>query len=516
MNLLASVGEFLNVHAFALVGLTLLVALGAGIAARGDLREELRLGGVRFHAAAAGISLLGLVVAALLIPAFARHGWEGHESFYLDIFLGRQNEEMESSALLTSPLLVMLYRALAFLPGVGPWSMVAVSLLFGAASIWVTAQLARAWTGSATGGLVAALLVALHPHQAVWASSAYQVILPFLLALCSVYAVVVAVERTSGALYVAAAGLYALAVATRVEYLFLGPGLAAVLAMGGRPVLRQWRAWLPGVAVGIGLVASQLLRLGGTVGERDASEPLAFYLGHFVQHVLWIELWHPYHSPLCWPALALGLAALAPRWRTLVCVGVTLAALHLVYSIFNDYSTRHTLLPVVLLAVVAAAGVAHAWEELPGGALARGLAVAMTVACAVPSSSTLLSFRDRYYGDSELLRTVERHLSWDSSIDLDAYLEQDCYLITEWEPLWERTACGSQFNLADPLDRPGILERHDGCVLWLYDSDNVIWTSRDVHSRAAKLRWLYDWELLGPLTLDDGYEAIVYRLVLPP
>jgi len=514
MNLLVSISGFIQAYSYAVIGLYLAILITTLVMARRDLLEEWQRGGSRFHAAAAGISLLGLTVAAVVIPAFARHGWEGHESFYLDIFLDRQNEEMESSALLTSPLLAMLYRILAALPGLGPWSMVAVSLLFGAASIWVAAHLARKWTGSAVGGLAAALLIALHPHQAVWSSSAYQVILPFLLALSSLLAVVLAVERASRPLYVVAAGLFALAVATRIEYLFLGPGLAAVILVGGRPVLRDWRAWMPGVAVAVVLVGLQVLRLGGTVGERDASEPLAFYVGHFVQHLLWIDLWHPYDSPLCWPALALGLVALFSRWRALVSIAVVLVSLHLAYCIFSDYSPRHTLLPVVLLAVVSGAGIAYAWNDLPYRGLARGMAAVMALACVVPSLGMLVSFRDRYYGESELLRAVADPAAWDRTVDLDAYIEKDCYLITEWEPLWERTACGSQFNLADPLDRPGILRHHGGCVLWLYDVDNVRWTSRDVQSRADKLQWLYDWELLGSIALDDGYEAVVYRLML--
>ena len=514
MNLIEFASGLVQAQPYAAVCLHLVIIAGALVMAWDDLHEEWRRAGWRFHAAAAGASLLGLIVAAVVIPTFTQHGWEGHESFYLDIFLGRDNEEMHTSALLTSPLLRMLYLTLAVLPGLGPWSMLVISLIFGAASIWVGAQLARIWTGSAAGGLAAALLIALHPNQAVWSSSAYQVILPFLIALCSVLVLVIAVARPTWPLYVAAAGLWTLAVATRIEYVFLGPALAAIVALGGRRTLRNWRAWLPGVAVAIVFVALQVLRLGGTVAERDAGEPMAYYLGHIKQNVLWIELWYPYNSPLCWPALALGVVALASRWRVLVAIIGVVVVFHLPYTIYYDYSTRHTLLSVVLLAVVAGAGVAYAWRDLPFGPLGKGLAAALALACAVPSLGTLLTFRERYYGEPELIQTVEDRTAWAQRVDLDAYLAQDCYLITEWVPLWERTACGSHVNLADPLDRPQILADHDGCVLWLYDVDNVLWTSRDVHMRAARLKWLYDWELLGSVTLDDGYEALVYQLIV--
>ena len=514
MNPIEAASGLVQAHPYVAVCLHLAIVAGALVVARDDLYEEWQRAGWRFHAAAAGMSLLGLVVAAVVIPAFTRHGWEGHESFYLDIFLGKDNEEMHSSELLTSPLLRLVYLTLAALPGIGPWSMLAVSLLSGAASIWVAAQLVRVWTGSAAGGLAAALLVALHPHQAVWSSSAYQVILPYLLALSSVLVLVIAVPRSTWSLYVAAAGLWTLAAASRIEFLFLGPALVVLIALGGRRALRNWQAWLPGVGVAAALVVVHLLRLGGTVAERDASEPMAYYLGHIKQNVLWIELWHPYDSPLCWPALALGAVALASRWRVLAAIVTVVIVFHLPYTIYYDYSTRHTLLSAVLLAAVAGAGIAYAWKDLPFGPLAKGLAVTMALACAVPSVGTLLTFRERYYGQSELIQTVEDRSAWEQPVDLDAYLAMNCYLITEWVPLWDRTACGSHVNLADPVERPQLLADHDGCVLWLYDVDNVLWTSRDVHMRAARLQWLYDWELLGSVTLDDGYEALVYQLIV--
>ena len=516
--MLQSVSGIVQAHPYLVITLHLGIVLAALIGARAELREEWRRAGWRFHALCGGCALLGLVVAALVIPALTRHGFEGHESFYLDVFLGRDNEEMHSSPLLTAPLLRMLYLALAAIPGMPPASMVVVNLLIGAACVWIAGQLGRAMTGDRTAGVITAGMVALHPHQACWSSSAYQIILPLLLVLCAVLVLVLAIQRASWLLYAAAAGLWTLAVATRIETVFLGPGLAILVLLAGRQTLRDWRTWSPAVGLAVAMGAVHLLRLGGTVAERDAGEPWAYYLGYFREHVLWPDLWHPYDAISAWPALLAGVVVLARggRWRVLAGIAAVIVTFHLPYTVYYDYTTRHTLLSVVLLAVVGGMGVAHVWNGMGilEGVSARILAAALLVGCLTPSLVTLSHYRARYYADSEQLVAAVDRSAWENRLDLDTYLEQGCYLITEWPNLWERTACGSHVNLADPLDRPQILEEHDGCVLWLYDVDNVVWTSRDVHMRAAKQEWLYDWELIGSIVLEDGYEAAVKKLVL--
>jgi hypothetical protein len=515
MDLIATLGSFAQAHDHALVVVHLGVLAAALIWARGELREELGGGSWRFHGSILGAAALALLVSAVVIPAFTRHGWEGHESFYLDIFLGRDNEEMHSSPLLTAPLLRVLYLGLAAVPGMPPTAMVAVNLLFGAAAVWIAAQLGRALTGHDGAGVVTGVLVALHPHQACWASSAYQIILPFGLTVGAVLAVVLGVRRSSARLYVVGVALWTLAVGTRIEVVFLGPGLAAIVLLGGKAALRDWRAWGLGVVAAAGLGALHVLRLAGTVAERDAGEPWAYYIGYFREHVLWLDLWHPYGSVLAWPALGIGAYAMVRSGRrgrmALAGIAAVVLTFHLPYTVYYDYTTRHTLLSVVLLAVVAAAGVDLAWRN--GGAWRVG-AVALALGCVVPSLITLGQYRGRYYGEPERLAEAVEASAWETKLELGDFMRDGCYLITEWPPLWERTACGSHVNMADPLDRPEILDEHDGCVIWLYDVDNVLWTSRDVHMRAAKLEWLYDWELIGSITLDDGYEAGVRRLVL--
>ena len=515
MNPIQAIGGFVQAHPFGVTIVHLAVLAAALVIARDDLRDEWRRTPRSFHVGAGVAALVGLVVAALVIPTFARHGWEGHEAYYFDLFLGRDNDEMHTSALLTSPLLRLVYGALALVPGMSPTSMVVVSLIVGAAAVWIAAHLGRVVTGSATAGLVTGALVALHPHQAVWSSSAYQVILPFTLALCAVLALLLAQQRGSWRLYVLAGVVWTLAVATRIEYAFLGRGLALMILWPGRRALRLWRAGAAGAAAAAALGALHVLRLGGTVAERDAGEPWVYYWGHFRQHIAWPDLWHPYDSPLTWAALAVGAVTLirAGRWRVTAGLFALVFTFHLPYTVYYDYTTRHTLLSVVLFAAVAGAGAAVAWDR--GGAL-RVAAAAMVLGCVVPSCLTLTQLRTRYYGDPSMLYGAVDAAAWDRQLDLTEFMQQDCYLITEWPPLWERTPCGSHVNMADPLDRPEILDDHDGCVLWLYDVDNVMWTSRDVHMRAAKLSWLYDWEVAGSITLDDGYEAAVLKLAVDP
>ena len=515
MDLLSTLGSFAQTHDHALVCLHLAVLAGFVVLARAELREDLLRGGWRFHGPLLGATGLALLVSAVVIPVFARHGWEGHESFYLDIFLGRDNEEMHSSPLLTAPLLRVLYLGLAAVPGMPATAMLVVNLLFGAAAVWLAAQLGRALTGSDGAGVLTGVMVALHPHQACWASSAYQIIAPFMLTVGAVLAVVLGARRSSGRLYLVGVALWTLAVGTRIEVVFLGPGLAAIVLLGGRSTLADWRAWGAGVVAAAGLGALHVLRLAGTVAERDAGEPWAYYLGYFREHVLWLDLWHPYGSLLAWPALGVGAWVMVRSGRrgrvALAGVAAVVLTFHLPYTVYYDYTTPPPQLSVVLLAALAAGGVDHTWRL---GGVWRGVAGLLVVGCVLPSLITLSQYRGRYYGEPERLVEAVEASAWETQLDLGEFMKDGCYLITEWPPLWERTACGSHVNMADPLDRPEILEEHDGCVIWLYDVDNVLWTSRDVHMRAAKLQWLYDWELIGSITLDDGYEAAVMRLVL--
>jgi len=516
--MLRTPAEFLSAHPGLAVGLHLLVTVVLGIWARDELRAGWRLTGRGFRLGVLAAMALALLASAVIVPGLTRHGWEGHEAIYLDLFLDRPSgESLEDSPLLVAPLPAAIYGTLGRIPGLPPLVMVLFNLVLGALAVGSAAWNARLLTGDDRTGVVTGLLAALHPLLAFWSSSAYQVILPCALGQLAITALLLARQRPSTRTLALAGALWGLAVSARVEYVLLAPALVALWLLGGVAALRQVRRWLPAAAVGGVLGALHLLPLGLAAASRATGESHAYYLGMFRYHVLWPDVWDPYDALWTWPALGIGVGLLALRgragWNALAGVGAIALAFHLPYSAFWDYATRHTLLPVAAVATVAAAGIAGTWER---GAAGRIVAGALALGCLVPLLLGLGTCRQRYYADHEqILRTV-RDVDWEAPVALDPYVDQGCYLVTEHPPLWEAYATGSHVNIADPLEGPQIWADHGGCVLWLKDADDLRWTSRDVMSRAWKLEHLFDWEPVGAVELDDGFRAAAYRLTTWP
>lgn len=516
--MLRTLAEFLAAHQGTAVGLHLLVTAGLVVWARDEIRAGWRLTGRSFRLGTLLALALALGASAVIVPGLTRHGWEGHEAIYLDLFLDRPSgESLEDSPLLVAPLPAAIYGTLGRIPGLPPLVMVLFNMALGAAAVGAAAWNARLLTGDDRTGFLTGMLAALHPLLAFWSSSAYQVILPCALGLLSITALLLARQRPSTRTLVLAGALWGLAVAARVEYVLLAPALVALWLLGGLAAMRQVRLWLPAAVAGSLLGALHLLPLGLAAATRDTGESAAYYLGMFRYHVLWPDVWDPYDALWTWPALGIGVGLLAlrgrPGWNALAGVGAIALAFHLPYSAFWDYATRHTLLPVTALACVAAAGISGTWERGTAGRIVAG---ALAAGCLLPLVFGLGVARQRYYADHELLGRVVKGVDWDTPVDLQSYVDQGCYLVTEHPPLWETYPTGSHVNIADPLEGPQIWADHGGCVLWLKDADDLRWTSRDVMSRAWKLEHLFDWEPVGAVELDDGFRAAAYRLTAWP
>jgi hypothetical protein len=518
MGFLRTIAESLQAHPGLTVGLHLAATALFAWLARDEVRAGWRLTGRDFRLGTLVAMALALAASAVVVPGLTRHGWEGHEAIYLDLFEDRPSgESVEDSPLLVAPLPAAVYTTMGKIPGLPPLSMVLLNLALGALAVGAAAWNARLLTGDDRTGIVAGLLTALHPLLAFWSSSAYQVILPCALGQLSITALLLARQRPSTRTLLLAAALWGLAVASRVEYVLLAPALVALWLLGGGRAVREFRRWLPALGVGAALGALHLLPLGLAAVTRDTGEPLAYYLGMVRLHLLWSDVWDPYDALWTWPALGIGFALLGLRgregWAALAGVGAIALAFHLPYCAFWDYATRHTLLPVAAVATVVAAGIAGTWER---GVAGRVVAGALAIGCGVPLVLGLGMARQRYYADADVLPRVVRGVDWDHPLALEPYVEQGCYLVTEHPALWDAYPTGSHVNIADPLEGPQIWAAHDGCVLWLMDADDVRWTSRDVMSRAWKLEHLFDWEPVGSIELDDGHRAAVRRLLTPP
>ena len=238
--------------------------------------------------AAAGRLYAGLFCAALFVrlvgvPALSRHGFDGHEAEFYDLFIGARAVNRGGTVLY--PAMQWMWAGLGSVLPHQPWIPVVLMSGVGAASVVVCADLARLLLRDPARprrGLVAAAVagavVALHPVHAAWSSGAYNVILPFFFGCCVLWVGAQVGRSRQPSLWVATAGAaaWALVVATRLDAALVGLP-AALFAVFLSPldtpwrdgVRRRWVLVLP-LVVGLGLGAAAALPL---VGFRErASE----------------------------------------------------------------------------------------------------------------------------------------------------------------------------------------------------------------------------------------------------
>lgn len=468
----------------------------------------------RFRIGALAAGGLSVLVATLVIPSLSGHLWIGHEGLYLDVFEGRPNPETSSSLYLTTPLLRFVYQGMGFVPGLPPASMVVLNVLAGALSVGAVAGIVRRITGDAAAAVVAAFLVAIQPTHAFWSTSAYHVMVPFALAQCGLLALLEGAHRRSTRLILLSAALGPLAVAGRTEtVLFLPAGLALVMLLEGRKLRKVAPAALPGVAVGAVLTTAFLAPMVGPMLAGEGSEwTLDLLLALAGQNLLWLHLWSPYDHVAAWPLILVGVGALirAGRDGRVAAAGLILLllAFHLPYSLFSDYAPRHAMVGAASLAAFAAAGLTATWRA----GWARYVGVLLLISLLLPGAAALLEVRQRYHAPPEVLLAAVDPEAWDTPVDLDAYLAQDCAIVAD-DPIWALESPIPHLHLTHPRAGPKLWEESDGCILWLHDASNVVWNSTDVHERAHRLHHLFEWELLGSVRVDYGYPAAVYRMV---
>ena len=287
------------------------------------------------------------------VPALSRHGFDGHEAEFYDLFIGARAVNRGGTVLY--PALQWLWAGLGSVLPHQPWIPVVLMSGVGAASVVVCADLARLLLRDPARprrGLVAAAVagavVALHPVHAAWSSSAYNVILPFFFGCCVLWVGAQVGRSRQRRVATAGAAAWALVVATRLDAALVGLP-AALFAVFLSPldtpwrdgVRRRWVLVLP-LVVGLGLGAAAALPLvyPGEVpgaGERE----LAFWSTcrcwstTFPLAGLWVAL-----LAVC------AVAALREDAVLATVLLVELVANHLVMGSFDDLGDRHLLLAV--------------------------------------------------------------------------------------------------------------------------------------------------------------------------
>lgn len=480
------------------------LSLGWLVASLVRARGAFALGLQRWERAAAfALALLALWVRLSFVPSVAGHLFEGHEAEYLDLFLGQRSPGAGDTTLY--PAMQGWWWALGHLL---PRYEV-VPILVGALVGGLAAALLAGAVGLLAGrraGWVAVLILAVHPAQAAWSGSAYNVIGPHALEALALLAVARLLAggagEAEGPLSSLAGAALGLAMACRLE---VGVALAplALLALD-RPGLarRLWPRLLVGAA--LGLAAVWPLLGGGTPGSGERAQALS-------NNALWTAPYGSLGSTVGLALVGLG-AALAlsrhPRRGAALILGTVVG--HLALSTFDDLGERHVLalLPGLVWALSAGA-TALGRRALPLAALALVL-----------EGRELVDLRGRYEGSEEAYAALLSRPPYDAlprrylrapSAPGRSPVDPACGIISEdsrvTEPPYQ-----SHFNLWDPAEAEA-LRGPGGCLQWCIDAADWRWSSRAVRDRALRVEWLY---ALRPVAVVEeplsGYACLVVDL----
>ncbi len=468
-------------------------------------------------AVAAGIS------AGVFAP-FER--WEalGHEASYVDCYLGKANPSGAEGweGYVTYPLLRWFYWALGGLFGrADPTPLLALTLVFRAVTVVGVGWLAWLLFGDRKVSGLAALLLVVHPWHAVWAATAFNVILPFGLGVLSVLLAVQAWRDGDKRLFLAAAATGTLVVGSRVELGLFAVAIFCLLGglgptWGRSPKVLQPRFWAPAVTV-ILLVGFALFAGPGQLTEQGGYHGIGGYAATVSRQAWVIGLLDPFGTPAALGTLLVASVLAFRRGKDnqalLFGLWVWAVTTHVLLSTFNDYGFRQALLPGLALVLI----VAQFGRELGAGQprLLQGVCGLGLLVVLGASVQSLADSAGRYYADGS--EFAARHEGFRgpelSASDVES---GDCYLITDNERLWSMGLAGSHFNLMDPGEAVLRWRQHKGCIRWLFDRNNYRVDALAVRPRVLKMRSWFSWELEGWVRVEDGLTAAVYRMTEPP
>lgn len=467
------------------------------------MTESLRRASHRTRLSLVGLLGLAGVLRAVVIPALSRHVFDGHEADYYDVWRGAQSSVGEGYR--ASEWLAFLYDWGGPLFGGNGQALVVLQLLLSLVSLGLIWQWTRDLAGQDRAGLWAVGIVSLDPVLGFWASSAYNILLPFTCSLLALVAVERAIRRPSAAMLGLAGVAFAASVAGRPEALLVALPIAWRLLSHARRLLMVPRGLLA-LAAGLSLTAWPVLC--GMKGLSGATST-DYMREMFAQQ--WYGLY--WFTPWQHGWVLSGLAVLSVRVVRRLPGGLGLILMlvalitshHLAYALFDDYDFRHTLLPRVAFVVWLVLGL----EAVRGVERLVGLALALAVAGLLLLG--LLDVRHRYYAGPEDFYRYESRLQTSPYVNLENY--RGCIFVAE-DLYYGRFARASHFELYTHRDWARLQERSSGCVLFVYDLENFQASSRSIDGRALKVSELYRLELLGKV-IDKQAEhySLVFRVL---
>lgn len=459
---------------------------------------------------------VGLFVRLVAVPALARHGYDGHEAEFYDLFVGTRAINRGGTVLY--PAMQWLWAGLGSVLPHLPWVPVVLMSVVGSASVVVCADFARVLLRDPArprrgqlAALLAGAVVALHPVHAAWSSSAYNVILPFFFGCCVLWVGAKVGRSRQPPIWVATAGAAAwvLVVATRLDAAVVGLP-AALLALCCTPLGTRWREVAPRrwvlvlplvLGLGLGAAAAFPLVYPGEVpgaGERGLA---------FLVHAPMVAHYLPFGPAWLWAGLVGTCAAVAfvEDATVVVVMVVGILANHFLLSSFDDLGDRHLLLAVPLAGVlVALAAAGGGRPRLPRIGLLAGPPLAVLLVALVALSGRFYAEEETFVADA---RSRLAHLpTW--SLE---EARQDCGWVNE-DPRASSDPAASHFNVLH-AEEAASLRSDGGCLRWCADLQDWRWSSRGVADRARRMGRLF---ALRPVAMvadePSGYACEVWEL----
>jgi len=473
----------------------------------------LRRSGLRWRDGALylGLCALGAVGSLVAFDAIGQHAFSAHENQVHGVFLG------EIGQFPLTPMEVPTALRLSYLlAGRFSQSMtmfVGAALLLGGLAPGFLGAAVQRLTGRTALGVVAAVLLLLHPTTAYWRVHGYGVAFGHSLFCATLLAAVIAAKAPSRTTFLS---WFALGGATAVMRMELGPAVAATAAL---PLvltpgsLKHWKQWLPPLWVAALPVAPQLLTH-VRISSRIEDFVVAGYLAR--AHLAMPSLFAPLLHPALVALVLVGVLA-ARRRDELGLAARALLPLVVVPLFpvvgFIDFGPRHALPTLAaafgLAAIGAATLVGWGWGLR---AVRSAIALGLLSLVGVAEVAAVRELSPRYGQGSNVIPTLP-HTPEPTSYRLPADWQQ-CALYSDHAELCEFARhCHPSKDLRDPGAVGRRWDALGGCVLWTVSAYDY-WVTGARHERWLAISHRYPSAPVGIIRgrPHDNSDLHLYRI----
>ncbi|MCP4870390.1 MAG: hypothetical protein GY898_16930 [Proteobacteria bacterium] len=465
----------------------------------------------------AGLTVAAVAVSLSYFDAIGNHAWRPHEEQLWWAFEDVAPPDGVWHSLETQVLLRVIYTAVGDLTDRTIRPFVVTAMILGTGGLVFAGVASQLLTRNRWVGYATAAVLVIHPSMAYWRTNAFHIAPPHVAFCATLLCAVLVARKVDFRTCLAWMMCGSLTLFLRMELVGAVVGTAAIpLLCGTRGGVKQWKAWLPALAVAGAFLAWPTMQNLELAAQREDYRAGLRMVPFYLQlHALWLPL-----SSFGMAALmGMGLFAAAPKspvdpqlkaaaraMVVLVVVGV------LPTIMFMSFGQRHTLASATAGAALAAIGPA-ALASVPKLA-GRGPFIVMAglllgAGMVLSSHVVLLDWGDRYaQTEDQKVPLLPGHVRPHGVPEFDA--RWCAAYASHWQACSAWPNCHPPKDLTDPALVRERWDRHEGCVIWGVDeSDGEVAGAR--HEWWTVASGMYEWESLGIQHYEErGYETEVH------